>query len=424
MSSKVVSSVLVEQASSKPMLKPTEIVKDFKKYYGLDISYYNAWYGKESAKKLMHGDELLSYNHLAWPMLFLDGTFIKNKYKGRLPLPGKMETKVILLEDYPLLCIYPLAFAVVNSENEENWSWFLQNLSKIVTPQGRTITFISDRQKGLIEAVASVFPQSPHAFCYHHLKQNILLKYPSSLGKSYRDWIIQLFGKCAYAPTEDAFEMHLRTLMEEGGAVMRDFLKTLPKENWAAAHFPGPKYGEMCSNVAESFNAWIVDQRFLPIYQMLDGIRAKIMEMNAQRRRVAEGWKTFLCPGDHYARFAGMRAPLGSVECGKSRGFPCAHALAAILKSEGNPYEYVEDYFMAQFFKSCYDIPIVPIPDIDRYAQEENEEMLINPPLTKKPPGRPRVKRIKSSGERTRPITCSRCGTLGHHNRKTCTAEI
>lgn len=51
MSFKVVSSVLMKQASSKPMLKPTEIVKNFKKYYGLDISYYNAWYGKESAKK-------------------------------------------------------------------------------------------------------------------------------------------------------------------------------------------------------------------------------------------------------------------------------------------------------------------------------------------------------------------------------------
>ncbi|XP_068305050.1 uncharacterized protein [Pyrus communis] len=417
----------MEQASSKPMLKPTEIVKDFKKYYGLDVSYYNAWYEKESAKKMMHGDESLSYNHLAWyvraiessnpsshyvlecdaessrfkrifPMLFLDG--IKNKYKGHLLDGIKNKYKGHFLDGNQ--GIYPLAFAVVNSENEENWSWFLQNLSKIVTPQGRTITFISDRQKGLIKAVASVFPQSPHAFCYHHLKQNILLKYPSSLGKSYRDWIIQLFGKCAYAPTEDAFEMHLRALMEEGGA-------------------------------------------------MLDGIRAKIMEMNAQRRRVAEGWKTSLCPemetimqdllecGRHWdvgrsseflfevhgedSVMVDLQSRTCSCRMWQIKGFPCAHALAAILKSEGNPYEYVEDYFMVHFFKSCYDIPIVPIPDIDRYAQEENEEMLINPPLTKKPPGRARVKRIKSSGERTR-LACSRCGTLGHHNRKTCTAEI
>ncbi|KAI5335027.1 hypothetical protein L3X38_025160 [Prunus dulcis] len=45
MCSKVVSSILAEQIASKPLMKPIEIVKDFKKFYGLDISYYNAWYG-------------------------------------------------------------------------------------------------------------------------------------------------------------------------------------------------------------------------------------------------------------------------------------------------------------------------------------------------------------------------------------------
>ena len=41
MSSKVVSSVLMEQASSKPMLKPIEIVKDFKKYYGFVVGLFD-----------------------------------------------------------------------------------------------------------------------------------------------------------------------------------------------------------------------------------------------------------------------------------------------------------------------------------------------------------------------------------------------
>lgn len=97
--------------------------------------------------------------------------------------------------------MYPLAFAVVDSENEENWTWFLQNLSEVVNLQGRNITFISYRNKGLLEALPYVFPHSPHAFCFHHLKHNILAKYPSSLGKAYHDWIVQLFGRCAYAPT-------------------------------------------------------------------------------------------------------------------------------------------------------------------------------------------------------------------------------
>ncbi|CAL8169562.1 unnamed protein product [Prunus armeniaca] len=423
MSSKIVSSVLVDQIQSTPLIKPIEIVKDFKKNYGLDISYHNAWYGKELAKKRVHGDESLSYKHLAWyvgavlssnpgsrcilecdpessrfkrffisfhaciegfrfcrPLLFLDGTFIKNKYKGHLlAATGKNGNQGM----------YPLAFAVVDSENEENWTWFLQNLAEIVNPQGRTIAFISDRNKGLLEALPFVFPHSLHAFCFHHLKHNVLARYPSSLGKTYRDWIVHLFGKCAYAPTEDAFEMHMRTLKEEGGAVIREFLKNLPKENWSAAYFPGKKYGEMCSNVAESFNAWIVDQRHLPIYQLIDGIRIKIMEMIAQRRRIAEEWNTCLCPE--------METRLEE------------------LLDNGRHWDVVV---------LCYDIPILPIPDIDRHAQEDLGESFVNLPLTKKPPGRPKVKRIKSLGEQFRPVTCSRCRRLGRHTKRTCTAQI
>ncbi|KAI5335030.1 hypothetical protein L3X38_025163 [Prunus dulcis] len=109
--------------------------------------------------------------------------------------------------------------------------------------QGRNITFISDCNKGLLEALPYVSPQAQYP-----------CKYPSSLGKAC-NWSVQLFGRSAYAPTKDAFEMHMRTLKDESGAVIREFLKILPKENWSAAYFPGKKYGEMCSDVAESFNA-------------------------------------------------------------------------------------------------------------------------------------------------------------------------
>jgi hypothetical protein len=50
---------------------------------------------------------------------------------------------------------------------------------------------------------------------------------------------------------------------------------------------------------------------------------------------------------------------------------------------------------------------------------------MIFPPLTKRPPGRPKAKRIKSASEsRKRPMKCGRCGVQGDHNKKTCTAPI
>ncbi|BFG35528.1 hypothetical protein CerSpe_218020 [Prunus speciosa] len=174
--------------------------------------------------------------------------------------------------------------------------------------------------------------------------------------------------------------------------------------------------------------------------------------MNAHRRRAAEGWNTMLCPemetklekslesgrywdvsrsSDFLFEVHGedsVMVDLQSRTCScrmwQIKGFPCAHALVAILKNDKNPFEYVEEYFTVEHFKKCYNIPIFPIPDIDRHAQEADEEFLLNPPVSKKPPGRPRVKQIKSLGEQKRPLTCSRCGQLGRHNKKTCTTQI
>ncbi|CAL8167140.1 unnamed protein product [Prunus armeniaca] len=145
--------------SCKTELKPVEIIHEFKDYYGIDISYYHAWFGKELAKLNVHGDESKCFNELVWyadavketnpgslctleceaginrfrrfflsfggciagfqyciPLLFVDATFLKSKYKGQLLCAsGKNGNQGF----------YPLAFGVVDSETEENWTWFL-----------------------------------------------------------------------------------------------------------------------------------------------------------------------------------------------------------------------------------------------------------------------------------------------------------
>ncbi|KAB2623592.1 hypothetical protein D8674_042494 [Pyrus ussuriensis x Pyrus communis] len=52
----------------------------------------------------------------------------------------------------------------------------------------------------------------------------------------------------------------------------------------------------MCSNIAESFNSWILDERKMPTYQMIDNIRVKLMEMSSDRQREAERWTSPICP--------------------------------------------------------------------------------------------------------------------------------
>ena len=55
-----------------------------------------------------------------------------------------------------LVLVYPVI--------EQHTPWFL-------APQA--LTFVSDRQKGLLEGVANVFPDSPHGYCLRHLYEDM-----------------------------------------------------------------------------------------------------------------------------------------------------------------------------------------------------------------------------------------------------------
>ncbi|CAL2264960.1 unnamed protein product [Prunus armeniaca] len=483
MSSKVVSSVLVDQIREKPTIKPADIVKDFKQKYGLDISYHSAWHGKVLAKSEVHGNESLSYNQLVqyrdalmstnpgshcvlecdpttsrfqrlficygaciegfrWcrPLLFIDATYFKSKYKGQLiGATGRDGNQGF----------FPFAFAILDSENEENWRWFFENLAKVLTPQGRTITFVSDHNKDVIEAVSNIFPTSHHAFCLNHLKEKLGSKYPPTNGKLFRDGIVERFMKCAHAPTEAAFEFNMRNLKEEGGAPVQTFLDNLPKENWSSAHFKGNRYGEMCKNASESFHSWILELCALPICQMLEGIRIKLMVMVSERSREAGQWCSVLCPemektlsemltvGQHWNASrsstsvfevhaeVSVMVDLVNHFCSchdwQIKGFPCAHALVAVQKNSGCMYDYIDDYFKLSYYRRSYATLISPIPDTKDMMHEGSEDVIL-PPLIKK--GRPRTKTIKSVGKVPRAITCSRCGAVARHNKKTCTAKF
>ncbi|CAL2264962.1 unnamed protein product [Prunus armeniaca] len=481
--SKMISSIVVDKIREKPSIKPIDIVKDFKQNYGLEISYYNAWYAKELAKSEVHGDESLSYSQLVWyrdalvstnpgsscvvecdpktsrfrrlfvcygaciegfqwcrPLLFIDETFLKSKYKGQLiGATGKNGNQGF----------FPFAFAIVDSENKENWSWFFENLAKVLTPQGRTITFVSDHNKDVIEAVSNIFPTSHHAFCLNHLKEKLGSKYPPTNGKLFRDGIVERFMKCAHAPTEAAFEFNMRNLKEEGGAPVQTFLDNLPKENWSSAHFKGNRYGEMCKNASESFHSWILELCALPICQMLEGIRIKLMVMVSERSREAGQWCSVLCPemektlsemltvGQHWNASrsstsvfevhaeVSVMVDLVNHFCSchdwQIKGFPCAHALVAVQKNSGCMYDYIDDYFKLSYYRRSYATLISPIPDTKDMMHEGSEDVIL-PPLIKK--GRPRTKTIKSVGKVPRAITCSRCGAVARHNKKTCTAKF
>lgn len=68
----------------------------------------------------------------------------------------------------------PIALAVVPIENRESWNWFLTEMLDDIGGLGDNLwTFISDRQKGLVEALKELVPDSEHRFWLRHMYQNV-----------------------------------------------------------------------------------------------------------------------------------------------------------------------------------------------------------------------------------------------------------
>ncbi|KAK8658345.1 hypothetical protein V6N13_036553 [Hibiscus sabdariffa] len=78
------------------------------------------------------------------PIIGLDGCHLKGYYQGHLlPAVG------IDADD----SIYPISFAVVESENQSSWCWFLELLATdLEIENSHSFTFMTDRQKLILEA--------------------------------------------------------------------------------------------------------------------------------------------------------------------------------------------------------------------------------------------------------------------------------
>ncbi|KAL7182356.1 hypothetical protein ACSBR1_041125 [Camellia fascicularis] len=138
----------------------------------------------------------------------------------------------------------------------------------------------------------------------------------------------------------------------------------------------GWRYGEMCSNAAESFNSWVREARNLPITRMVDSIWTKLMRQMVKRRDASQTWTGTICP-----------------------------KMESRLK------------------KAFNEASIFPISTVEQ-PSFNLDDFIIKPPAVKRPLGRPKKKRILSKGEHVQQIRCGRCGRMGNHNRKTCNEPI
>ncbi|WOH04134.1 hypothetical protein DCAR_0623542 [Daucus carota subsp. sativus] len=88
------------------------------------------------------------------PLVGFDGCHLKSAFGGQLLAAVGID---------PNERMYPIAWAIVQAKNYDNWLWFMNLLKADINIENDAMwTFISDKQKGLINAVETIFPEAEH----------------------------------------------------------------------------------------------------------------------------------------------------------------------------------------------------------------------------------------------------------------------
>ncbi|XP_057746474.1 uncharacterized protein LOC130965730 [Arachis stenosperma] len=187
-------------------------------------------------------DELTVYFHrLFWtfppcieafrhckPLVSINGTRLYGKYGGTLLLAIAQDENSNIL---------PIAFALVEGENAESWSFFLSNLRENVTTQ-EGILVISDRHNGIKAALEApengwLPPRAFRAYC-----------------KDSRRMLVN----AAYAKTEAEFYYWFYIMRTENPA-MCEWANRMEYDKWTQHEDSGRRLGHMTTNINECVNS-------------------------------------------------------------------------------------------------------------------------------------------------------------------------
>lgn len=90
---------------------------------GTHLSYEIDSKGRFQYLFIAFGQSIRGFNRVMRRVIVVDGTFLKNKYKGVLLVATAVDGNSNL---------YPIAFGVIDSENEISWKWFMRQLNVVI----------------------------------------------------------------------------------------------------------------------------------------------------------------------------------------------------------------------------------------------------------------------------------------------------
>ncbi|CAA0806649.1 Unknown protein [Striga hermonthica] len=345
------------------------------------------------------------------PYLSIDSTALNGRWNGHLAAACGLDGHNWM---------YPVAFGFIDGETTDNWTWFMTRLHKAIGDLP-VLAISSDACKGLENAVKNVFPHAEHREYFRHLMNNFIKRFGGDVfskmypaARTYRESVFQYFYK----------------LIIDACPEVLVWMEAHHYKLWMRSAFnPEIKCDYITNNLAEVFNNWIKDWKDLPVIELADKLREKIMVLWAKRRKISQALSGKILPAvvqQLNARTRGLghltvvdggsdsaeiwdtsnthtrhvvKAHMHECTCleWQHTGKPCQHALALIISAQivNVPMEnFVHEYYSVKRFQAAYKRLIEPLPDKSQWPDVELP-FGVKAPLDKKAAGRYRKLRIK-----------------------------
>ena len=340
-------------------------------------------------------------------LLGFDGCHIKGAYPGQLLATVGIDANNGM---------YPIAYAIVEIENKETWSWFMELVIEDLEIVNDTrYVIISDKQKGLLPAAESLFPNAEHRHCVRHLYNNFKSDFPG-IG------LKQMLWSAARDTTSAWWNKHIEE-MKTANWDAWDWLAKKNPSHWSKAWFNDlTKCDLLVNNLCESFNSSILKSRDKPILHGLEMIRINMMVRMSNRRNAGARWNGVLGPrvqkilkkyreksqiynvaeGSHHQfQITGKEShnmhavDLAKRTCTCRRwdisGIPCQHAIAAIYVKDEDSAVHLDNCYSQEKYLEAYNPIIHPIAGEDYWPVVVAP---LEPPPYKAQPGRPKKVRF------------------------------
>ncbi|XP_010497024.1 PREDICTED: uncharacterized protein LOC104774054 [Camelina sativa] len=206
-------------------------------------------------------------------VIIIDGMHLRGIYGGCLIAASTQDAN---------FQVFPLAFAIVNSENDDAWTWFLQKLTDIMPDEADM-----------------VYPMASYAACMVHLKRNIIAIFKSeTLGA-----LVSSAARVYRLADFNKFFAEINAMNRK----CADYLTSIGFEHWTRSHFVGEHFNVITSNIAESLNNVLTMARDYPVISILETIRTTLVTWFAIRREAAQQEENILPPPSYSSTVPNLR---------------------------------------------------------------------------------------------------------------------